>query len=162
MSLLQGPITAAFARANREIRRTIQIRGDQTLADLHAAIFEAFDRWDAHLYEFRFGDGPDEEFDGQRYVLPAPAGVVDDGFDDGFDDGGPPPAGTVDRTTLDELGLTDEWSFGYLFDFGDDWWHQVDVIAVDATVPADGTYPWVTERVGRSPPQYTDADGPEA
>jgi len=32
--------------------RRITIRGDQTLKDLHHAIFRAFDRYDEHLYAF--------------------------------------------------------------------------------------------------------------
>ena len=35
-----------------EVWREIAIEGSQTLNDLHAAIFEAFDRWDTHGYEF--------------------------------------------------------------------------------------------------------------
>src|SRR5512135_50291 len=34
----------------QKMSRTIQIRGDQTLEDLHHAIFDAFDRWDEHMY----------------------------------------------------------------------------------------------------------------
>ncbi len=122
----------------------MQIRGDQTLADLHAALFAAFDRHDEHLYEFQFGKGPNDPA-GPRYVLPSAAG-----FDRGRD---APPAGTVDVTTLDDLGLTPGRSFGYWFDFGDDWWHQITVAAADDAVPP-GTYPRVTARVGQSPPQY--------
>lgn len=32
--------------------RRIAMRDDQTLGDLHAAIFQAFDRYDEHLYTF--------------------------------------------------------------------------------------------------------------
>jgi hypothetical protein len=34
------------------------MRGDQTLEDLHHAIFDAFGRWEQHMYEFQFGKGP--------------------------------------------------------------------------------------------------------
>src|SRR3989338_3982553 len=54
--LTDGPITKAFA--GKEISRTIQMRGDQTLKDLHKAIFKAFDREEEHLHEFNFGKGP--------------------------------------------------------------------------------------------------------
>ena len=36
----------------KRIWRRIGIRSDQTLDDLHAAIFDAFDRFDEHLYSF--------------------------------------------------------------------------------------------------------------
>ena len=57
--LLSGPIAEKFAKKNPVMSRTIQIRGDQTLEDLHHAIFDAFGRSDEHLYEFQFGKGAD-------------------------------------------------------------------------------------------------------
>jgi hypothetical protein len=43
--------------------------------------------------------------------------------------------------------------FFYLFDFGDDWWHEITVESVDA--PAEkGKYPRIVETHGNSPPQY--------
>ena len=48
-------------------------------------------------------------------------------------------------------------SFGYWFDFGDDWWHQINVEAIEDQVPK-GKFPKVTKRVGKSPPQYPDED----
>ena len=88
--LLSGPITEKFAKKNPVISRTIQIRGDQTLEDLHHAIFDAFDRWDEHMYEFQFGKGPMDP-KAPRYVLPS-AFETDMGEKN-------PPAGRVDRTT---------------------------------------------------------------
>ena len=38
----------------KRIWRRIAIRGDQTLGTLHEAIFQAFDRYDPHLYSFYF------------------------------------------------------------------------------------------------------------
>ena len=70
------------------------------------------------------------------------------------------PAGVVDRTTLDSLELKQDQAFGYWFDFGDDWWHQVDVVAVEKK-SARGKFPKVIKRVGKSPPQYVDWDEEE-
>ena len=70
--LIGGPVPEKFAR--KVISRTIQIRGDQTLADLHGAIFAAYDRWDEHFYEFQFGKGPHDP-KGKRYVLPEMPGA---------------------------------------------------------------------------------------
>ena len=47
---------------------------------------------------------------------------------------------------------------GYWFDFGDDWWHQINMEGIEEKVPK-GKYPKVTKKVGKSPPQY--ADDPE-
>ena len=53
--LISGPITDKFAKKNPVVSRTIQIRGDQTLEDLHHAIFDAFGRWDPTLVFVRAG-----------------------------------------------------------------------------------------------------------
>ena len=135
-------------KKNPVISRTIQIRGDQTLEDLHHAIFDAFGRWEEHMYEFQFGKGPMDP-KGPRYVLREPF--------TGQSDGGKPPAGFVDDTTIGSLGLEVGRSFGYWFDFGDDWWHQINVEAIEDTVP-EGKYPKVTKRVGKSPPQYSEGE----
>ena len=51
--IIGGPIDEKFVKKNKIICRTIQIRGDQTLEDLHYAIFDAFDREDEHMYDSR-------------------------------------------------------------------------------------------------------------
>ena len=144
--ITQGPISKAFARKNKVISRTIRIRGDQTLADLHGALFAAFDRFDEHMYEFQLGKGPNHPGN-KRYALRAAEAFGDD----------TPFAGTVEKTTLDVVKLKVGQSFGYWFDFGDDWWHQINVVAIADAAPP-GTYPTVTARVGESPPQYPDAE----
>ena len=145
--IIGGQITEQFAEKNPEVSRTIQIRGDQTLEYLHYAIFDAFDRFDEHMYEFQFGKGPHDP-KGDRYVLR-------------FALEGPfPPervAGVVSETTIGSLYLEVDQAFGYWFDFGDDWWHQINVVAIDDKAPR-GKYPKVTKRVGASPPQYPDWD----
>ena len=140
--LMSGPISEKFAKKNPEISRMIQIRGDQTLEDLHHAIFDAFDRFEEHLYEFQFGKGPMDP-KGPSYVLQ--------------DTGEPNFAGLVTKTTIDSLDLKVGDRFGYWFDFGDDWFHQINVEAVEDKVPK-GKYPKVTKKVGKSPPQYLDED----
>ena len=56
-------------------------------------------------------------------------------------------------TQMDSLDLKKDQAFGYWFDFGDDWFHQINVVAVSRDVPKR-KYPRVTNRVGESPPQY--------
>jgi Plasmid pRiA4b ORF-3-like protein len=140
--LINGPI----AKKNPVISRTVQIRGDQTLADLHHALFDAFGRREEHFYEFQFGKGPMDP-KGPRYVLPH-------AFDTSEDN---PPAGRVDQATIESLGLEVGRRFGYWFDFGDDWWHQIIVEAIEDKV-TKGKLPKVTKRVGKSPPQYAEED----
>lgn len=146
--LFGGPVTERFAKRNPVVSRSIQIRADQTLEQLHYAIFDAFDRYDEHMYEFQFGKGPHDP-KAERYVLPmALEGPFHD--DEGI-------AGDLTRTTIGSLNLKVDQAFGYWFDFGDDWWHQINVEAVDEKAPR-GKYPKVTKRVGQSPPQYVDWD----
>lgn len=70
-------MTAKFAKKNKTVARTIQIRGKQTLHDLHAAIFDAFDRKEDHLYEFQVGGkGPMDER-ARKFGTPVPVGTHD-------------------------------------------------------------------------------------
>jgi hypothetical protein len=142
VTLVSGPVPQAFARANPVVARTIQMRGDQTLADLHQAIFSAFGRTQDQMYEFQLGKGPADP-NGRRYVLPGAQGMAPDG--------GQPPAGRVDQTRIDALRLDRGGSFLYWFDFAADWWHRVTIQAIDAKEPR-GKYPKVTRRVGEDPP----------
>ena len=147
VSLLEGPITDEFADANPEVSRTIEIRGNQTLADLHEAIFDAFGRFDAHMYEFQIGGEETNDPKAKRYVLSVAEEPI----------GGPQLAGLVEQTTIDQLGLKVDDVFGYWFDFGDDWWHQINVAGIGE--PQKGArYPRVTKEVGENPPQYPQLD----
>lgn len=133
--LVRGPIADKFA--GKEISRVIEIRGDQTLEDLHQAIFKAYDRWDEHLYEFQLGKRPFDRA-GPNYSA------------------GESKPGRNPRTTkLDVLKLKPHRAFGYWFDFGDGWYHQVQVEKIEQAIPTV-TYPRVVKRHGKSPPQYSD------
>ncbi len=145
--IIGGPLTKRFVQDNPIISRTIEIRGDQALAKLHEAIFEAFDRDDEHMYEFQVGGKGPMDRKARRYVLP----MGENPFED------PKPVGAVTRTTVDALGLKNGQVFGYWFDFGDDWWHQINVLSIKDNASA-GRYPRVTVEVGQSPPQYIDWD----
>ena len=68
-----------------------------------------------------------------------------------------PPSVNQMVKTLDDLELKQRRMFGYWFDFGDDWFHQVQVERIDQAIPTV-TYPRVIRRVGKSPPQYSDAE----
>jgi hypothetical protein len=137
----------SFINKNSVISRTIQIRGEQTLADLHQAIFEAFDREEEHLYEFQIGGKGPMDPKARRY------GLNDKEGDD-------KPARDVKHSTIASLVLRVNQAFGYWFDFGDDWWHQINVVAIEEKA-GRGKYPKVVKRTGKSPPQYVDWDEEE-
>lgn len=53
--MIDSPITEKFVAKNPVISRTIEIKGSNTLSELHKIIFKAFDRHDEHMYEFQVG-----------------------------------------------------------------------------------------------------------
>ena len=146
--ILEGLMTEKFSKKNEVISRTIQIRGDQALEDLHHTIFDAFDREEEHMYEFQVGGKRPMDPKARRYVLPM---ALEDPFSD------VQPAGAVTHTSIGSLGLKAGDAFGYWFDFGDDWWHRINVVSIEDAAPP-GSYPKITKRVGESPPQYLDWD----
>ena len=145
--IVDGPMLKSFVKKNRVIARTIEVLGSQTLEELHYAIFDAFDREDQHLFAFEFnGKGPGDP-KANRYSLP-PRIKEKAPTDTGRD---------ATTTTLGSLGLTTDSTFGYQLDFGDDWWHQINVLQIGASVPKV-KYPRVIAKKGESPPQYADFD----
>lgn len=146
--LISGSIRNKFAKKASGIIRTIEIKGNQTLEQLHDIIFESFDREEEHLYMFKFGKGPRDP-NGKRYELK-------DIYDDPVFDRDT-SSGDVAKTTLDSLHIEVGQAFGYCFDFGDEWWHQINVVAIGDSA-SRGKYPKITKRIGESPPQYDDWD----
>lgn len=142
VGIISGPMSQEFIAANPAIVRKIEIKGRNTLKDLHQIIFKAFDREEEHMYEFQIGGQRPNDPKARRYILKSP--FNDEDF-----------AGYVSETTLASLGLSEEEVFGYWFDFGDDWWHQVNITVIKDIAPK-GKYPKVTEQIGASPPQYAD------
>ncbi|MCY7285407.1 MAG: plasmid pRiA4b ORF-3 family protein [Cyanobacteria bacterium CAN_BIN43] len=144
--LVSGPVSDQFIAKNPEISRTIEIKGSNTLEDLHNIIFEAFDREEAHMYEFQVGGRGPQDPNARRYGLKQ--AFSDSLFED-------EPGEDVASTAIASIGFSVDESFGYWFDFGDDWWHQINVVAI-AGKASKGQYPKITKRVGASPPQYAD------
>jgi hypothetical protein len=134
--LIGGPVSEKFA--NKAIYRVIEIRGDQTLEQLHQAIFKAFDRWEEHAYEFQLGKRP---FDpkGPNYGITEGSAAKK-------------KPGDARTTKLDDLDLKPERVFGYWFDFDAGWYHQIQVERIEPAIPTV-PYPRVIKRVGTAPPQ---------
>lgn len=103
---------------DNEIYSDILIRADQTFEDLHEIIFEAFNRAEEHLYSFDIGgtqvSSPDCELD-----------------DDELD---------ASETKLEEISFEVGDGFGYLFDFGDEWQHDIELLEI-VPVEKTGEYP---------------------
>lgn len=141
IAIIDGPVTEDFIEENPEVSRTVEIKGNNTLKDLHRILFSAFDREEEHLYEFQIGGRGPNDPNATRYGLKTPYE--------------PEPENDVAKAKMSSLGLSQEDMFGYWFDFGDDWWHQVVVIDIKDKAPK-GKYPKITKRVGASPPQYAE------
>lgn len=117
-----------------QVSRTIELKADQTLHDLHWATQNAFELDDDHLYAFFLNNRA---------------------WDRSFEYGD--PRGTfpryADAVPLGELPLRPNKRFLYVFDFGDELHHEVRFVG-EGTPDADGPYPRVVERIGAAPPQY--------
>ena len=135
----------------KSIWRKIALRGSQTLDDLHEAIFDAFDREEEHLYSFYF---PKPGSKGRARIRNAQEYTCSYAAENA---GGDEPGVKTTDAKLTSLGLTRGRKFHYLFDFGDEWWHEITVEQTDA--PAEkGKYPRILETHGASPPQYPDLE----
>jgi hypothetical protein len=122
----------------RGVGRTVAIRGDQTLDDLHAVLQDAFD-WDKdHLYAFWLsGRYWDRE---TMYCVPFAL----------------EPGDESTETRLDELELQRGQKIAYVFDFGDEW--RVDLRVRQIAPADDGPYPRILASKGEAPPQYVYED----
>lgn len=119
--------------------RRIELRADQTLADLHYAIQDAFEWDDDHLYAF-FLSGK----------------AWDDSTEYGVPEASERGAGAH---RLEQVLPRRGKKFLYIFDFGDEWRHRIVLEAIVRDgVEAAGDYPRIVERHGEAPPQYPDWD----
>lgn len=145
VKLVGGPVLEEFVKKNPIVSRRIEIRGCLTLDDLHWAIFYSHDRDEDHLYEFQFGGKPNARGVKRFGCSPGKLGLFDE------------IETKSSNVVLDELKLKVGEVFYYWFDFGDDWWHEITVVAIDDK--AQGTErPRVIESIGNSPPQYPFVD----
>lgn len=142
VSLIEGIIEEEFADNNPIVSRTIEIEGHSSLKQLHKIIFSAFDREEDHLYEFHLG--PESRFPNKRYVL------------EQLEEDEEEECGIIEHTTIHELHLEEGDAFGYLFDYGDLWIHQIEVKAILEQKDENVSYPRVSKKIGRSPPQYAE------
>ncbi len=133
----------------RRIWRLIAVRGDQTLDDLHKAIFLAFYRSDEHLYSFYFPKAPTRH----DRLGPQPREYTSPSMLEEPDPFESEKRLDAARMRLDDLRLKVGQTFEYLFDFGDSWWHELKVEAIEP-VSTKARLPMILERRGESPAQY--------
>jgi hypothetical protein len=115
--------------------RVVELGGGHTLEDLHYAIQDAFGWDDDHLYAFYLSGRPHDALT----AIQRP-----------FADAEPP---TADEVRLDELELRPGQRLLYIFDFGDNLRHSVEVLEV-VEGAASGGSPRIVESHGKAPAQY--------
>lgn len=146
------PVKVSLAGDKRTYRE-IEILGTQNLDQLHTIIFKAFDRFDPHLYSFyltrtkttsrrKIYDAP--KYRHSQAVNPVMSGDRTEEYD-------------ARETTMDSLGLTPGMVFYYLFDFGDEWWHEITVKSIEPETEKK-RYPRITVVHGESPEQYPEME----
>jgi hypothetical protein len=112
------------------VRRRVQVPGEVSLAVLHEVVQSAVGWTNSHLHEF--------EIAGRRYGMPDP----DWGYQDVIDEA---------KATLFRLvGQGDR--FSYVYDFGDNWNHQITVEKILSPEPGV-RYPRCVCGQGACPPE---------
>jgi len=118
-----------------QVYRTLEFAGGQTLETVHRAIQDVFDLDDDHLYSFFLTN---RAWDRKDVVSLSPEH---------------PWERDVATTRLASLDLAVGRKFLYLFDFGDELRHSIEVVAKGRREPA-ASYPRVIESQGKAPAQY--------
>jgi hypothetical protein len=160
-----------------EVWCDIKVDSTHTLEELHEGIFDAFDRWDAHMYEFMTYD--DDGMATRSYAMPenyegGPSwppmdseqierAISQMGADDESEEAkerfrelqrDPPQEGNAGETTIADLNPEQLGWLYYQFDFGDNWEHLITVAdSIEGSLDGD---PEVVETHGSIPPQYHD------
>ncbi len=145
ISLLEGN-----GRRYKGIYRTVDALSTNTLEDLHDEIFDLFDRFDDHLWEFQIGGKHPYSKEARRFLSEETLKTEKElGFFRG-------KVLRADKTTLAHLKLVPHQHFFYIFDFGDEWIHK---IGVSSYQEVKDPYPdefVLVKSVGEAPSQYPD------
>jgi len=135
-----------------KIFRIIEASDNCTFDDLHEEIFDAFDRYDPHLYSFFITKVDTKDV---RSIWRAPEITHPYNTEDLIDSG--PKSRNTSNTKIGDVGLIEKEVFHYLFDFGDEWWHRIRVQSIKDSGKKRKRIK-VIKSVGDSPPQYPEDD----
>jgi hypothetical protein len=130
--------------------RVIELSENCTLDDLHKAIFDAFDRYDPHLYSFFITKADTKNM---RSIINAPEITHPQNTEDLMGFGKKKPSAT--KTKIGSVDLAEKDVFHYLFDFGEDLWHR---IRVEKIIESKNNLKMIKliKAIGEAPPQYPD------
>ena len=135
-----------------KLYRIIEASENCTFDDFHDAIFQAFDRYDEHLYSFFITRKDTKNI---RSIYDAPEITHPMSVEDIMDFG--KMKKSTAKTRIGDADLNEKDVFHYLFDFGDDWWHRIKVQNIKET-KSKKKHIKLIKSVGESPPQYPDYD----
>jgi hypothetical protein len=134
-----------------QVHRRLEVHWDNSWQTLHEALFDAFDREEEHLYAFYLTDKACPSVP-KRYRAPTIEPILP-----GEEAG---PGRDAASTLFGDFDWRAGSLFYYLFDFGDEWWHEITVTAIEDRLEADvEDYPRLIASQGDSPPQYPDSVG---
>ncbi len=125
----------ALAEVEPPVRRRVQVPGEVSLAVLHEVVQSVMGWTNSHLHEF--------DIAGRRYGMPDPD----------WDDQNVADEAKVKLFRLLKRGDR----FSYLYDFGDNWTHQLTVTEIGSPEPGV-RYPSCVSGQGACPPE--DVGGP--
>ena len=134
------------------VYRVIEVTDNCTFDDLHDAIFNAFDRYDSHLYSFFITK---EDTKNIQSIFNAPEITHPQNVGDIMGSGR--KRKSTANTRIEDIDLNEKDVFHYLFDFGDDWWHRIRVQSI-RTGGFKKKSIKIIKSVGKSPEQYPDYD----
>jgi Plasmid pRiA4b ORF-3-like protein len=143
------------ARLSPKVYRDIEIESGKSLYALAAAIVRAFE------FDFDHAFGFYSKLTGHIYDSPVRYELFADLDDEPFADRNRrSKAGSVKRTKVAQAFPEVGSKMLFLYDYGDNWEFQVEVIGVGEKVPKT-RYPKVLAVVGKAPPQYPGPDEDE-
>ena len=135
-------MTVTLDYVEPKVCRRLEVLGDISLDRLHLILQAAFGWQNAHLYQFCVGEP--YQMGKERWVIPDFVESPED-----------LPA---DRTTLAQaIAKAGAAGLIYLYDFGDDWIHRIEVGSTGDAEPGQ-IYPRLTNAIGTCPPE--DIGGP--
>ncbi len=126
------------------ISRTFEIEGTDSLYDLHLAIQNGFEWDNDHMFSFFLSN---RIWDKQNEYSANPMGEHERS---NFDDISKP----ADETEIGDLALEKGSVFKYLFDYGDEIVHNIEVVEIYRNEDPAARFPRIVESIGEAPPQY--------
>jgi hypothetical protein len=127
-----------------EVSRTFEITGNQTLYDLHMNIQYGFDWDNDHMFSFYLSE---KLYDRNNEYTANPLGeYIKSSFGK--------TTKSAAEAQLRDLQLFPNFSFWYLFDYGDELIHRVTVEGMREMTSKDTKLPKLINKVGNAPPQY--------